>query len=134
MLYQSSVFLQDVTIHHVIPVLGDASVFPASQVRLSAMFVLRVVGSRKVRVWGNPQWHNVQTKFHQNPSSVSRIIRTDGRTRPTQCMGPFRAHHATNELNVTVVFEWQDTNSETCATCCDGRHELRRLRNVERSL
>jgi hypothetical protein len=52
-----------------VPTTSGANVDPTSQVCSSAMLVLPIVGNWKLRFFGCSQWHNVHTKFHQNPSS-----------------------------------------------------------------
>jgi len=40
-----------------------------SQACVSAMLVLLIMGNNKAQSWGGFQWHNNDTKFHQNSSS-----------------------------------------------------------------
>jgi hypothetical protein len=55
------------------PIASGTSVDPTSQVCLSTMLVLSIVGNQNVQFWGSPQRHNVHTKFHPNLSSGSKV-------------------------------------------------------------
>jgi hypothetical protein len=64
---------------------SGASVAPTSRFSSSAILLLPIVGSQKVRFHGSPQWHKLHTKFYPNPSSGSGVEsrgQTDGQTRP----------------------------------------------------
>jgi len=39
-----------------------------SQACVSVMLVLPIMGNNKVQSWGDFQWHNIHTEFHQNSS------------------------------------------------------------------
>jgi hypothetical protein len=78
---QFCIFRKSITIHD--PIASGVSVDPSSPVCSSAMLVLSIVLNLKVRFYVIPQWHNVHTNFHTNPSSGYRVEscgRTDRRT------------------------------------------------------
>jgi hypothetical protein len=83
------------------PIASGASVDPTSQFCSSAMSILPIAESLKVRFYGSPQWNNVHTKFHPNPPSGSRVEscgQTDGQTdrHDQPYMRSFHAYRAKN--------------------------------------
>jgi hypothetical protein len=59
------------------------------------MLVLLSIRNCKLRFSGSPQWHNVHTKFHLNPS-----MRTDRHNQPYMCS--FHAHRTKN-AKTTII-------------------------------
>jgi hypothetical protein len=47
---------------------------PTSQVLASITLVLLIVRNQKVQVWSSLKWHNIHTKFNENPFSRSQVI------------------------------------------------------------
>lgn len=79
--------------------LGGASNRLSSQVRSCTMSVLLVHGHCRVRDYRIFEWHNVHTKFNQNPSSDSWIesfAKTDISQRTHICGG--RGLHSKSEF------------------------------------
>lgn len=56
--------------------LNGAGVARTSEVRIATMLLLCVV-TLKLRTWYGLHWHDVCTKFNENPSNVSEVIRKD---------------------------------------------------------
>jgi hypothetical protein len=74
------------------PTASGANVDPTSQVCSPAMLVLPIVDNCKLRFQVSPQWHNVHTKFHPNPSSGSPVESRGQRDRRTDMTSPTCVH------------------------------------------
>jgi hypothetical protein len=84
-----------------------------SQACVSAMLVLPIMGNNKVQSWGGFQWHNIDTKFHQNSSCSF----PGEACRQIDMVSPVGVHimniiqkmdkrHEKNDIFHTFIYKW----------------------------